>query len=84
MARSLQILKLSTAPPPSFNLKARHSEDGVTEKTKKAKGIRLILKRYRDAFRIPENLNYYSEEDYQAAERKFVKFALLQGGDQRA
>jgi len=40
-------------------------------------GIQLLLKEYRDTFRIPENLRYYSEADYKIAERKFLKYALL-------
>ena len=39
----------------------------------------MLLKKYQEIFRIPENLNFYSEEDYQVAEKKFVKFALLEG-----
>jgi len=33
---------------------------------------------YKNIFRIPENLNHYSEKDYRAAERKFLKLALEQ------
>ena len=33
---------------------------------------------YKNIFRIPENLNHYSEKDYRAAERKFLKQALEQ------
>ena len=40
-------------------------------------GFKLLLKKYRKVFRIPENLNYYSEKDYQEAERKFLKYALF-------
>jgi len=40
-------------------------------------GIQLLLKKYRNTFRIPENLRYYSEADYKIAERKFLKYALL-------
>ncbi|UCG13590.1 MAG: hypothetical protein JSU72_03685 [Deltaproteobacteria bacterium] len=40
--------------------------------------IQLLLDRYRAAFRIPENLDYYSEMDYRSAERKFLKYALEQ------
>ena len=32
-------------------------------------------------FRIPENVNYYSENDYKRAEKKFVKFCLKDGGN---
>jgi hypothetical protein len=41
-------------------------------------GIRLLIKRYRSLFRTPENQNYYSEEDYRQAERKFLKYVLEQ------
>jgi hypothetical protein len=41
-------------------------------------GIQLLLKKYRDIFRIPENLKYYSERDYKIAERNFLKYALLE------
>jgi hypothetical protein len=40
-------------------------------------GIQLLLKKYRNTFRIPENLKYYSERDYKIAERRFLKYALL-------
>ena len=42
-------------------------------------GIRLLLKKYKELFRIPENLNYYSEKDYRIAEKKFIKYALRAG-----
>jgi len=42
-------------------------------------GVVRILKEYRKMFRIPENLNFYSDEDYQQAERKFLKYALYSG-----
>jgi hypothetical protein len=41
-------------------------------------GIRLQLERYRAIFRTEENRNYYGEEDYRKAERKFLKYALEQ------
>jgi len=40
-------------------------------------GIQLLLKKYRKIFRIPENIDFYSEEDYKLAEKKFLKYALL-------
>ena len=42
-------------------------------------GIHLLLEKYKKIFRIPENLNYYSEKDYRAAEKKFIKYALREG-----
>ena len=42
-------------------------------------GIKQMVNMYRKMFRVRENLEFYSEEDFNAAERKFLKFALLQG-----
>lgn len=39
-----------------------------------------MIRDCRKQFRIPENLNHYSEKDYLRAEKKFVKFFLRQGG----
>jgi len=39
----------------------------------------MLLKKYQKVFRIPENLNYYSEKDYRIAEKKFIKYALVKG-----
>ena len=40
------------------------------------RGIKTLLEIYRNLFRIPENTNHYSDRDYRAAERKFLKYAL--------
>ncbi len=42
------------------------------------RGIQALIKIYKNTFRIPENLNHYSEKDYRNAERKFLKYALEQ------
>jgi hypothetical protein len=39
-------------------------------------GLQELIKKYRTIFRIPENVNYYSDEDYRLAERKFLKYQL--------
>ena len=39
-------------------------------------GIRSLVEGYRDAFRIPENLDHYSDESYKFAEKKFIRYAL--------
>ena len=39
-------------------------------------GIKLLVEKYRKKFRIAENFNHYSEENYKIAERKYLKFAL--------
>ncbi len=47
-------------------------------------GIKLLIEKYRDQFRIPENINYYSEKDLKIAERKYLKFILRQGDGNKA
>ena len=42
-------------------------------------GIRQMVSMYRKMFRIRENLDFYSEKDFIAAERKFLKYVLLHG-----
>ena len=42
-------------------------------------GIKALIKKYKKMFRKPENLNHYSEKDYQIAERKFLKYLLFSG-----
>lgn len=43
-------------------------------------GLRRLIEKHRRMFRIPENVNFYSAEDYLAAERKYLK-AVLRYGD---
>lgn len=45
----------------------------------KTTGMALLIKGYKQKFRIPENLDHYSDEDYQEAEKKFIKLCLHQG-----
>jgi len=47
--------------------------------SKENRGMKQLLNRYRGIFRTPENLDYYSSRDYQIAEKKFLKYALLNG-----
>ena len=51
----------------------------MDKKSRQTTGAKLLVKRYRETFRIPENLNYYSKEDYQRAEKKYLKFCLTTG-----
>ena len=41
-------------------------------------GMKQLLNHYVNIFKIPENLDYYSSRDYETAERKFLKYALLE------
>jgi hypothetical protein len=43
---------------------------------KKDKGIRLLIQKFRNEFRRPENIDFYSENDLKEAEKNFVKFCL--------
>ena len=47
-------------------------------------GLELLIRKYKKIFRIPENLDYYTKEDYKSAERKFVKWALAGDEPRRA
>lgn len=42
-------------------------------------GIGRLVEKYRRQFRIPENYEYYSEDDYQLAERQYLRFCLKRG-----
>lgn len=54
-------------------------ENTMRKGSQSKSGIELLLEKYAAIFRTPENLNHYSQEDYQAAERKFLKYALENG-----
>ena len=41
------------------------------------KGIKLLVQKCRKEFRRIENKDFYTDQDYKAAERKFVKICLL-------
>ena len=53
-----------------FSMKKRLLEDV---------GLQLLLKKYKKIYRIPENIDYYSEKDYRNAEKKFIRYALREG-----
>jgi hypothetical protein len=40
-------------------------------------GKERLLEYHRKLFRTPENLNHYSPEDYELAEKKFLKCIVL-------
>lgn len=41
-----------------------------------AMGIELLVEKCREKFRCSENTDFYDEDDYRKAERKYVKFCL--------
>lgn len=41
--------------------------------------MKEMVRRYRKKFRIPENLEHYSKQDYEAAEQKYVKMCITRG-----
>ena len=42
-------------------------------------GIKLLIQNLKKEFRVPENLEHYAEEDFQEAEKKYLKFCLQNG-----
>ena len=48
---------------------------------KENSSVQKLVDSYKKAFRIPENLNFYSKEDFKRAERRFVKIAIRLGID---
>lgn len=44
---------------------------------RKNAAIEELHRKYRKVFRIPENLNHYSEEDFKNAERNFIKHCII-------
>jgi hypothetical protein len=55
----------------------RPKKVAVPKNGKEQAGIRNILCHYKALFRTPENLNHYTESDFRAAEKKFLKYVLL-------
>jgi hypothetical protein len=44
----------------------------VNKKLLQTTGAKLLVKKFKNNFRIPENINYYSKEDYQRAEKSSI------------
>ena len=44
-------------------------------------GIRLLVQKCRNEFRRSENKDFYEENDYKEAEKKFVKFCITGNPD---
>lgn len=42
----------------------------------RSRGIELLVQKCRNEFRRPENMDFYTSDDYKEAERKFIKFCL--------
>ena len=42
-------------------------------------GIKRLIRKFTDEFSIPENLENYSAEDFEKAQKKFVKYCLQTG-----
>jgi len=47
--------------------------------TKKDDGLRRMIRQGRRLFHIAENIDHYSDDSYREAEKKFVKFCVLEG-----
>ncbi len=42
-------------------------------------GLRRMIEKGRERFRLPENTQHYSAEHYKLAEKKFIKFCIIEG-----
>ncbi|MFY9705042.1 MAG: hypothetical protein WBV95_16145 [Desulfobacterales bacterium] len=42
-------------------------------------GIKQLVQKYKQEFRISENTDHYSVEDFRLAEKQFVRFCLKNG-----
>lgn len=51
----------------------------MTETGSAKPGIERLVAAYVDAFQIPENLNHYAADDFEKAQRQFVRFCLQRG-----
>lgn len=46
---------------------------------KKDVGLRRMIEKGKERFRLPENTQYYSAEQYKIAEKKFIKYCIIEG-----
>jgi hypothetical protein len=51
---------------------------------KNASGLSTLIEEYRKRFRIRENLDHYSDEDFQEAEKKYIKYRLFHGNTEKS
>jgi hypothetical protein len=51
----------------------------VERNVNRTTGIKFLIRKYKNQFNIPENLNHYSEMDFQKAEKRYVKYCLQKG-----
>jgi hypothetical protein len=69
---------INGANPVKIHLKLKAKFDcDMDNYLNRNEGIKLLIRKYRKEFRRKENTNFYTDEDYKAAERKFVKYCLL-------
>jgi len=52
---------------------------GKTKSSRDTEGIRRLIRQGRRQFRVAENLDFYTPEDFRAAERKFIMFCVIAG-----
>lgn len=44
--------------------------------TSKKIGLELLLQQYKKDFETEENINYYTDKDFNRAKRKYIKYLL--------
>ena len=51
----------------------------MPERMVRCLGIQRLIEKYKQEFELPENLNYYSKQDYLDARKQYVAFRLKIG-----
>ena len=73
------MLQLSSGSKGFTGSKENSKEIKMYKKKVVGNGIKSLVEKYKMAFRILENILYYSKEDYEFAEKKFIRHALTKG-----
>jgi hypothetical protein len=71
--RNRPLTRCSTASARGWSAMNRCDQDKYNE------GLQKIIERGKMKFRITENLEYYSEKDFKAAEKKYLKLCVIGG-----
>jgi hypothetical protein len=73
MVYQLTTQKRWTRPPGKEAASDMDSEGRAQE------GIKQLVQKYKQDFRIPENTEFYSVEDFRLARKGYIKFCLRNG-----
>lgn len=72
-------LRPTTQPRGSYRRGVTMENQTANQTPAAASGMDRLVEKYRRQFRIPENLDHYSEDDFQQAEREYLRYCLGRG-----